>query len=235
MHSAARPSASTQPLSSTSWSDTTNAIPLTSSPIHGALPAWSPDGSQIAFMGTPKGKSARIYLIARDGGEPKPVPPDTLWPLAPLASEHWLGGPTWSPDGKQIAIGENGDHFPLSPVCAIHIFHLDTQILSTIPQSEGLWSARWSPAGGRSRDFLNEGWWTRSEYRDGKCEWRRLETAGNDHRSLQWRFACHPATMSAHLASALKQAERAAIECQAAPASVHRHRGRSNRSAPTFP
>src|ERR1017187_5902803 len=115
MHSAARPSASTQPLSSTSWSDTTNAIPLTSSPIHGALPAWSPDGSQIAFMGTPKGKSARIYLIARDGGEPKPVPPDTLWPL--------------------------------SPVCAIHIFHLDTQILSTIPHSEGLWSARWSPAG----------------------------------------------------------------------------------------
>src|ERR1017187_5318257 len=103
MHSAARPSASTQPLSSTSWSDTTNAIPLTSSPIHGALPAWSPDGSQIAFMGTPKGKSARIYLIARDGGEPKPVPPDTLWPLAPLASEHWLGGPTWSPDGSQIA------------------------------------------------------------------------------------------------------------------------------------
>jgi WD40 repeat protein len=44
-------------------------------------------------------------------------------------------------------IGENGDHFPLSPVCAIHIFHLDTQILSTIPRSEGLWSARWSPAG----------------------------------------------------------------------------------------
>src|ERR1019366_1182161 len=123
MHSAARPSASTQPLSSTSWSDTTNAIPLTSSPIHGALPAWSPDGSQIAFMATPKGKSARrIYLIARDGGEPKPVPPDTLWPLAPLASEHWQGGPTWSPDGTQIAIGENGDHFPLSPVCAISHF-----------------------------------------------------------------------------------------------------------------
>ena len=53
--------------------------------------------------------------------------------------------------GRRMAskspIGENGDHFPLSPVCAIHIFHLDTQILSTIPHSEGLWSARWSPAG----------------------------------------------------------------------------------------
>src|ERR1022692_653229 len=103
MHSAARPSASTPPLSSTSWSDTTNAIPLTSSPIHGALPAWSPDGSQIAFMGTPRGKSARIYLIARDGGEPKPVVPDSLWPLAPQASEHWQGGPTWSPAGRYLA------------------------------------------------------------------------------------------------------------------------------------
>src|ERR1039458_10296001 len=115
MHSAARPSASTPPLSSTSWSDTTNAIPLTSSPIHGALPAWSPDGSQIAFMGTPKEKSAQFHLIAGARGEPKAVPPDALWPRAPLASEHWVGGAALSADGKQIAIGENGDHFPLSP------------------------------------------------------------------------------------------------------------------------
>jgi len=130
-----------------SKSDGTGQIPLTSPPFDGALPAWSPDGSRIAFMGNLKGKESRIYSVARDGGEPRPVVPESVWPLPSGALDHWQGGPTWSPGGKQIAFGENGGYFPLSPACAVHIFDIGTQRLSTIPHSEGLWTARWSPSG----------------------------------------------------------------------------------------
>lgn len=128
-----------------SKADGTDPVPLTSSTLNGALPAWSPDGIQIAFMGGRQGKESRIYLIALDGGEPKPLVPDNLWQFEPQS--HWQGAPTWSLDGKQIAFGENGRNFPISPSCAIHIFNRDTQRLITIPHSEGLWTARWSPTG----------------------------------------------------------------------------------------
>ena len=52
------------------------------------LPAWSPDGTRIAF-GTKDG----LYTIGLDGTLPQPV----------LISAQVNGGPSWSPDGARLA------------------------------------------------------------------------------------------------------------------------------------
>ncbi|MGH2571879.1 MAG: S9 family peptidase [Actinomycetota bacterium] len=71
---------------------------LTSGDYEDENPAWSPDGSRIAFA------SARhedwdtdpigdIYLVGADGGEPERL----------TSSDGWCRLPSWSPDGTRIA------------------------------------------------------------------------------------------------------------------------------------
>jgi len=54
---------------------------------------WSPDGSQIAFIGK-RGESSQIFLLPTDGGEAAAL---TNLP------EGSLGGFRWSPDGTKLA------------------------------------------------------------------------------------------------------------------------------------
>ena len=58
-------------------------------PVFDNYPAWSPDGSQIAFSGGPAGQ--QLYVINVDGNELKRLTD------APASM------PAWSPDGSQIA------------------------------------------------------------------------------------------------------------------------------------
>jgi Tol biopolymer transport system component len=56
--------------------------------------------------------------------------------------------PGWSPDGNSLVFGRllslEGE---ASGAVAVHLFDLRTQQISTLPGSEGYWSARWSPDG----------------------------------------------------------------------------------------
>src|SRR5262249_57325451 len=55
-------------------------------------PAWSPDGSSVAFLRAADGP-AQVWLLPAGGGEPRSLTELTLG----------AGAPVWSPDGSRIA------------------------------------------------------------------------------------------------------------------------------------
>ncbi|MFZ0962985.1 MAG: hypothetical protein WAO35_19125 [Terriglobia bacterium] len=106
---------------------------LTFSPLFSGLPHWSPDGKQIAFWAYVPGRASRIYLVSAEGGTPEElIPNDTQ------AQED----PNWSPDGNSVLLGGLGN----APV-SIRVYDLKTHQISPLPDSEGLYSQRWSPDG----------------------------------------------------------------------------------------
>lgn len=60
-------------------------------------PAWSPDGSRIAFVG-----DGGLFVASSQGGD--------ITELTDCRSVVCTGSPTWSPDGSRIAFGgSDGD------------------------------------------------------------------------------------------------------------------------------
>jgi Tol biopolymer transport system component len=79
-----------------------------------------------------------IYLVPASGGNARPL----------LPAEHDFTDPEWSPDGRSLMFGQAPDYMgEVSTSRAIYILNLDTQQVTTLPGSEGLYSARWSPNG----------------------------------------------------------------------------------------
>lgn len=112
--------------------DGSERLQLTTPPMRASYPRWSPDGKQITFVGLNSTLETSIYLIAADGG-----PADRLTKDAGA-----YGDPNWSADGTRLVFGEN-TWFPK----AVHIFDLKTRQVSDLPESNGLFSPRWSPDG----------------------------------------------------------------------------------------
>ncbi len=105
-------------------------------PTFATLPRWSPDGTQIAFVGTNGKRSWKIYLVPSEGGTPQE--------LIPQNREE--SDPTWSPDGKKIAFGRPSYGTDVGDQ-EIQTFDLKSQTMSAVPGSRGFFSPRWSPDG----------------------------------------------------------------------------------------
>jgi TolB protein len=66
-----------------------------------AYPAWSPDGSQLAFSSTREGRRYQVFTSTADGDNVTRITNDSTQAISP----------TWSPDGSRIAYeGTAGGH-----------------------------------------------------------------------------------------------------------------------------
>ncbi|HXT23665.1 MAG TPA: protein kinase [Candidatus Eisenbacteria bacterium] len=117
-----------------SRADGTERLQLSNPPLYASLPRWSPDGKQIAFFSVTSGKAPRIYVVSADGGTPQELLPN---------DDHPQADPYWSPDGSALVFG--------SPYASsskgIRTLDLQTRALATLPDSQDLFSPRWSPDG----------------------------------------------------------------------------------------
>jgi dipeptidyl aminopeptidase/acylaminoacyl peptidase len=84
---------------------------LTAGPYDETMPAWSPDGSRIAFFSKREADPDRsaltgLYVIdARAGSQPTLL---TRF-YADTGDSEWMAPPSWRPDGKEIAFGSAHD------------------------------------------------------------------------------------------------------------------------------
>ena len=114
--------------------DGSQRIQLSFPPLQALLPSWSPDGKQIVFYGFSPGQNAKMYMVSADGGTPREL----------IAADPELKyDADWSGDGTRIVFA-NG---PANPSSNIRILDVKTNQLSTLPDSTGLYSPRWSPNG----------------------------------------------------------------------------------------
>ena len=113
-------------------SDGTEHRNLTNSAnINEFYPTWSPDRTQIVFMGS-DGGAASLYVINSDGGN-----------VTSLKKDYWARTrPTWSPDGMKIAYGG---------VDGFYIFDLRTKVEKNVRiyARHLIRDMAWSPDGHR--------------------------------------------------------------------------------------
>jgi eukaryotic-like serine/threonine-protein kinase len=118
-----------------SKTDGSERLQLTFQPALVMKSCWSPDGKHIAFVQLSLG-AARIRVVSAEGGTPQDLP---------------LGGgegdetssPDWSPDGNLLVFVRD----PVAGPSTLYLYDFRTRQISSIPQSDGLRFANWSPDG----------------------------------------------------------------------------------------
>jgi serine/threonine protein kinase/Tol biopolymer transport system component len=122
---------------------------LTFPPLAAAMPRWSPDSTQIVFMGALPGKPWRIYVMSSGGGTPQPVTNGE-------SGDQGDFDPVWSADGLSLAFGSNPVVGHAGGKLVLRMLDAKTHRISRLPGSEGLWSPRWSPDGNYIAAFSPE-------------------------------------------------------------------------------
>jgi len=115
--------------------DGSERLQLTYPPMTAALPVWSPDGSQVAYIAGQAGKPWKIFLVSAQAGSPEELLPENIGEI----------DATWSADGSQLAFGRLS--WTNTGTVNIQLVDMKTRQASTLPGSTGLFSPRWSPDG----------------------------------------------------------------------------------------
>ncbi len=118
--------------------DGSERIQVTPDSLDVFLAHWSPDGTELALMAREAGKAWQIDTVSPEGGTPVHV----------LAENRNEADPSWSADGKQIVFGRVTDIMGKEDGArALELLDLASGKVTTLPNSDGLFSPRWSPDG----------------------------------------------------------------------------------------
>ncbi len=118
--------------------DGSDKVRLTSDALEVFLAHWSPDGKRLAMMARKPRGVWQIYLVDAGGGNTEML----------VGDSRNAADPAWSLDGNSVIFGrepdlmgkESGSH-------TLQLIDLSTHRIEQIPNSEGLFSPRWSPDG----------------------------------------------------------------------------------------
>ena len=100
-----------------------------------ALPAWSPDGEWIAFWSTRSDRGGDIWVIRKDGSDPRQV---TSGP----ARDH---NPDWSPDARRIVFDRVDEDYGNEDVFVVNRDGSGLTPLTDAPTTDS--HPAWSPDG----------------------------------------------------------------------------------------
>ncbi len=118
--------------------DGSDKVRLTSDGTEVFLAHWSPDGKRLAIMAREHGGLWQTYLVDAAGGRPEAL----------LQETRNSADPGWSADGRSLVYGREPDLMGKeSGPRNLQILDLVTHKAEVIPNSEGLFSPRWSPDG----------------------------------------------------------------------------------------
>ncbi len=105
--------------------------------VHERFPAWSPDGSQIAYLSDAAGEYA-LHIEPQDGqGQPRVVQ---------LGDESFYYAPIWSPDSRSVAYTDKRLNLWVMDLDAERPVRVDTEPYDEPPRTmEPVWSpdSRW--------------------------------------------------------------------------------------------
>jgi WD40 repeat protein len=109
--------------------DGSRKLQLTFPPVTASIPRISPDGSRVVFASLEPGQQ-ELHMVPAAGGASRKLP--------------ITGEASWSPDGRQLAIGTPGT---TTSDVRIRILDVETNEISDVAGSDRLTSPRWSPDG----------------------------------------------------------------------------------------
>jgi Tol biopolymer transport system component len=119
--------------------DGSEKLQLSVPPMVASMPRWSPDGTQVAFVGVSPGTVGKVFLVSSEGGSPEELIP---------ADKDNEDDPQWSPDGGSLLFAQYQQFGGGDPSkYRIQKVDLHTRQVSTFPGSVGMWAPRWSSDG----------------------------------------------------------------------------------------
>jgi TolB protein len=148
--------------------------------VDGRTPAWSPDGTQVAYQGTdPQGNNPGLYLVDAGGG-----------PSTRLTDHESDRAPAWSPDGSRIAFMSSRDGRwqlyvvdtqggALQPLAqsggndGLPVWSPDGSQIAFVSDRDGTWGVYVTPAAGGQATRVADWGGSRKDWLIERISWRR--------------------------------------------------------------